>query len=269
MPIHDLVRSFRFNQLLSALRLPSFAGDGLPERMRSISFALLGLTAAAGLSLVAIFAQPGSQLLSPAPLPDQPSASQSIAAAKNLSLDHRLASLVPARAAAPLDNGRDSAADANPEGPSGSAPEGNDASTAPAGATAPAPDSAPAPPVGNNPGSEGTGGGGGGKQAEGGSSPAPVAAPQAATTPPSCPATSPQVPKPSPEVTTANPQPEPAPAPGNSSSAAAAAHASERGIEASASHGTPADSGATTAGVTPESSGAPGNGDGLAKGHDK
>jgi hypothetical protein len=237
--------------------------------MRSISFALLGLTAAAGLSLVAIFAQPDSQLLSPAPLPDQPSAGQSIAAAKNLSLDHRLSSLVPTRPAAPLDKARGLAAESHPARPPGSASEGNGGSTGPAGATAPAPASAPETPAGNSPGGEGTAGGGGGKKAEGGSSPAPAAAPQGATTPSSAPGSSPQSPKPSPEVTTSNPQPEPAPAPGNSSSAAAAAHASERGIEASASSAPAAASGATTAVVPPESSPAPDSGNGLAKGHDK
>jgi hypothetical protein len=40
--------------------------------MRSTTFALLGLTAAAGLTLVALFAQPGGPLLSPAPLPHGP-----------------------------------------------------------------------------------------------------------------------------------------------------------------------------------------------------
>jgi hypothetical protein len=237
--------------------------------MRSISFALLGLTAAAGLALVAIFAQPDSRLLSPAPLPDQPSAGPSIAAARNLSLDHRLSSLVPARPAVPLEKGRGSAAGSHPASPTGSAPEGNGGSIAPAGATAPAPASVPETSAGNSPGGEGTAGAGGGKKAEGGSSPAPAAAPQGATPPSSVPASSPQPPKPAPEVTTSNPQPELAPAPGNSSSAAAAAHASERGIEASASSAPAAAGGAATAGVAPESSPPPGNGNGLAKGHDK
>lgn len=43
--------------------------------MRSTTFALFGLAAAAGLALVAIFAQPGGPLLSPAPLPSEPSSS--------------------------------------------------------------------------------------------------------------------------------------------------------------------------------------------------
>jgi hypothetical protein len=53
-------------------RLTSLAGTGLPERMRSTTFAVLGLVAAAGLALVAMFALPGWPLLSPAPLPSGP-----------------------------------------------------------------------------------------------------------------------------------------------------------------------------------------------------
>ena len=47
--MHELVHQTFHAKLLNALRVLSFAGTGLPERMRSISFALLGLTAAAGL----------------------------------------------------------------------------------------------------------------------------------------------------------------------------------------------------------------------------
>ncbi len=60
----------------NAVRRPSLAGDGLPERMRSTVVAFLGLTAAAGLALVAIFAQLGFPVLSPAPLPSSPSGAQ-------------------------------------------------------------------------------------------------------------------------------------------------------------------------------------------------
>jgi hypothetical protein len=69
--MHEVVLSSLHN-LLSAQRLPSFAGNGLPERMRSTTFALLGLMAAAGLSLVAIFSQSGLPLHSLAPLPSGP-----------------------------------------------------------------------------------------------------------------------------------------------------------------------------------------------------
>src|SRR3954447_7265800 len=93
--MHDLVRSISHSRLLAWLRLPSFAGDGLPERMRSTTFALLGLTAAGGLALVAIFAQPSFTLLTPAPLPAEPSLSESIAKAQKVTLHHSAAAFVP------------------------------------------------------------------------------------------------------------------------------------------------------------------------------
>jgi hypothetical protein len=52
--------------------LSKLIGRGMPERIRSIGFTFLGLTAAAGLVLVALFAQMGFPLLTPAPLPDSP-----------------------------------------------------------------------------------------------------------------------------------------------------------------------------------------------------
>lgn len=63
------------SRLFSRFRLSSVAGGSFVERMRSTAFALLGLTAAAGLVLVAIFAQPGGPLLAPAPLPEAPPSS--------------------------------------------------------------------------------------------------------------------------------------------------------------------------------------------------
>jgi hypothetical protein len=57
---------------------PSLAGNGLPERVRTTTFALLGLTAAAGLGLVAIFSQQGWPLLSPSPIPSPPTAHEAI-----------------------------------------------------------------------------------------------------------------------------------------------------------------------------------------------
>jgi hypothetical protein len=74
------VRSF-FGNLGSSLRLPNVVGRGMPERIRSVGFAFLGLTAAAGLALVAIFAQMGFPLLSPVPLPDGPSEPSSVSRA--------------------------------------------------------------------------------------------------------------------------------------------------------------------------------------------
>jgi hypothetical protein len=265
MPMHEVVHSIRFSKLLSALRLPSLAGDGLPERMRSISFALLGLTAAAGLALVALFAQPGSPLLSPAPLPDQPSADQSIAAARSLALDHRLASLVPAGPASP--HRESSPSDVRTD--SGDSPSrsggGDQSEFLPGEVGAPAPVGSP------EDSGENLGGGGSdrGGSAGGNSTPAPTGAPQQAPTSSPAPDSSPQPASPSLNVITSSPKPEATPAPGNSSSTAAAEHASERGIEASASSAPAASSGPTVSSVTPEASPSPGSGNGLAKGHDK
>ncbi len=63
----------RIGHLVSRLasRL-SLAGDGLLERMRSTTFALLGMTAATCLGLVAIVSQQEWSLLSPGPLPAAP-----------------------------------------------------------------------------------------------------------------------------------------------------------------------------------------------------
>ena len=49
-------------------RLPSWAGRRLPERIRSTTFAMLGITTAAGLGLVVLFSQPGWPLRSLGPL---------------------------------------------------------------------------------------------------------------------------------------------------------------------------------------------------------
>src|SRR4051794_8295704 len=97
--MRELVHHTFHSRLLSALRRPSFAGTGLPERMRSISFALMGLTAAVGLALVAIFAQPSFPVLSPAPLPDEPSASESISGAEKLPFSRTPVAVLPARPA--------------------------------------------------------------------------------------------------------------------------------------------------------------------------
>lgn len=65
------MRSILHTKLPHFLRLSSLAGNGLPERMRTTAFAFLGLTAALGLALVAIFAQLNFPLLSPVPLPSE------------------------------------------------------------------------------------------------------------------------------------------------------------------------------------------------------
>ena len=54
------------------------AGDSLPERIRSTTFAILGLAAAAVLGLVALFAQPGFPLLSMGPLPSPSAGHQAV-----------------------------------------------------------------------------------------------------------------------------------------------------------------------------------------------
>ena len=253
--MNELVHWILHSKSLFPLRRPSLAGKGLPERMRSTAFALLGLTAAAGLALVAIFAQLGFPLLEPAPLPNEPSAAQSVAEAEKLTPDHKSSAFVPAvapQAVAPAP------AVSEPRGQgSGGGPTGGDAgsgdntaiqSPAPPISTpeAPAAAGAPAPAPASPPGS------------------APVSSPGSApvSSPGSAPVSSPKPTSPPPEATTSSPpSSEPAPGPGNSSSASAAEHASERGIEASSSSGPPA----ATAVSTTE----PGNGNGLAKGHSK
>jgi hypothetical protein len=260
--MQELVHSILHSKLLSGLRRPSFAGNGLPERMRSISFALLGLTAAAGLALVAIFAQLGFPLLSPAPLPDEPSATESIARAERLPLGHAAVAVLPARPAPAQRVRADSVIETPAEGTSGPAGGGGESQVAPAEVDVPAPVDTPGPSAANN-------GGGAGNETGGGSAPAPTATPIQPAASPSKPASSPQPPSPKPEAITSAPKPEPAPGPGNSSSAAAAEHASERGIEASASSGPPESTPANVASAAPEPSAAPGNGNGLAKGHYK
>jgi hypothetical protein len=258
-PVHSLFHS----KLLSALRLPSFAGEGLPERMRSISFALLGLTAAAGLALVAIFAQPGSTLLSPSPLPDRPSAGQSVAEAKKLPLVHRPVAVLAAQPARSQPAGADAVVQSPPSGSTDTSAEGGEEPPPPAAVDVPAAAGAPKPSGGNSGGAGNETGTGGGA----GSAPAAAPEPGASATTPASPK-APQPNPPAPEATTSAPKPEPAPAPGNSASAAAAEHASERGIEASASSPPSSAGGATTASAAPEAD-SPGNGNGLAKGHDQ
>lgn len=70
--MHGVMRSKLQARLSRLLRLPSIAGNGLPERMRSTAFAFLGLTAALGLALVAVFAQLSFPVLAPAPPPAGP-----------------------------------------------------------------------------------------------------------------------------------------------------------------------------------------------------
>src|ERR1700750_1846300 len=227
--MNELVHWILHSRSLSSVRLPSLAGRGMPERLRSTAFAVLGLTAAAGLALVAIFAQLSFPLLEPAPLPDEPTASESIGEAQKARFGHGPGALVTVRPAASPHRGSSSAA-GHPSQASGGTSTGTGRTAAPlAGIGAPTPVSTPEPSSGNN------GGGGDGSGPGGGPSPDPTAAPEPTPTAPSTPAPAP-APKPTdsvPTPVTAAPAPEPV-APGYSSSSAAAAHASERGIEASA-----------------------------------
>jgi hypothetical protein len=227
--MHELVRSILHDKLPSALRLPSFAGNGLPERMRSISFALLGLTAAAGLALVAIFAQLSIPLLEPSPLPLGPAGKQAVAgaqaltpkrsnAAKALAIAQR--SVAPAATRPPVEG----SAEASPP----VAPTPDQGSTQP-------PPSDNSGGVGSESPQPATGSPGPSKPVPApASAPTPTPTPAPVSTPAPAPVSSPQPPAPSPEPVVTPPAPELASGPGHSPSTAAAEHASERGIERSA-----------------------------------
>ncbi|MGN6256793.1 MAG: hypothetical protein ACTHN3_03445 [Solirubrobacterales bacterium] len=252
--MNELVHWILHIKSSSSPRLPSFAGKGLSERMRSTGFALLGMTAAAGLALVAIFAQPGFPLLEPAPLPHEPSTRQSIAKAEKLTLDHNRAAFAPTLSRRSKVHAPTSAGGRTRQ-TGGETTGGDTGSGAGTVVQAPAPSVSAPETIVRGGGSTGGGSGGG--------APAPVPAPtpEPSSTAPSTPVSSPKPTSPPPEATVSSSEPEPAPAPGNSSSAAAAEHASERGIEASSSAVTPSASDPAAA--------EPGNGNGLAKGHEK
>lgn len=206
----EVVRS-NFPSKLLSLRLTSFAGKGLPERMRTTAFAFLGLTAAASLALVAIFAQLSFPLLSPVPLPSDPSQENAVSEA------------VPVEGArsAPASGDRsrhlqvsEPAGVPSREGASG----GGDAASGGS-------ESVEAPAPGKSPGAAAPGGAGGGGQPGAVPGPAPAPAPESAPSPESAP------------VVEAPAQP---PGPGRSSSSAAASNASPRGIEASSKQPSPA-----------------------------
>jgi hypothetical protein len=225
VPMHELVASNLKIRLSRALNVPSLAGTGLPERMRTTAFAFLGLTAAACLALVAIFAQVSFHVLSPAPLPSEPVRGGAVAEA--VALDHSPAAFVPAASRQGADGGIEGArAGSLPvdqgSGSGGSGPGGAPAAAAPApsgGGVGTQPTAAPAPnPV----------------PAAAGSSPDPAPAPDSTAISDPAPGSSGSAPKPAPTpARPASPEPAAPPAPGNSSSSAAAAHASDRGVEAS------------------------------------
>lgn len=258
--MHELVLStlkIRFSQ---ALKVPSLAGTGLPERMRTTAFAFLGLTAAAGLALVAIFAQISFHVLSPAPLPREPVAGSAVAAA--VALDHDPASFVPSARADARGAAERVAAEADPA--SGSAgPKG--------GGTAPAEVPGAAPPSDTGAVVQPTGSGAPNPAAPvpSGATSSPAPAPEA--TPVSNPPAG-SSPKPAPPpARPASPTPAAPPAPGNSSSSAAAAHASDRGIEASSKSSATVEPppAATSSTPPPSTSTGSDNGNGKALGHTK
>lgn len=228
--MNELVHSILHSRLLASARLPSFAGSGLPERIRSTAFALLGLTAAAGLALVAIFAQLSFPLLDPAPLPDEPTVSESIAGAEKVRL-HRgpeaFASVRPAQPVSPSHPRQVSPGPSSSAGTVGS-PDETPTVSEPSGAETPAPAVVPGPSSGDK-----NGGGEVGGESGGGSNLAPTAAADPASTSPATPA---PAASPAPAPAASSPTPELV-SPGNSSAAAAASHASERGVEASTASG--------------------------------
>ena len=108
MPMHEEVHSNFHIRRLKSMRRPSFAGNGLPERMRSTAFAFLGLTAALGLALVAIFAQLSFPVLSPAPPPAGPAGESGVSSSLALGQGPGIGTLQPTllSAAAPAGSGR-------------------------------------------------------------------------------------------------------------------------------------------------------------------
>lgn len=137
------------NKPLVTVRRPSVAGHGWPERMRTTVFAFMGLMAAGGLALVAIFSQMGFPLLEPTPLPSDPSRANAVAEAEALTVKPgRRASGLPERSGAPVSSPRsDAARAASPAGSTGSGPSGAPAPPRPEGST----DVAPPAGVGSPP----------------------------------------------------------------------------------------------------------------------
>lgn len=243
-PMHEMVSSNLHTRLLSSLRLSSFAGKGLPERMRTTAFAFLGLTAAAALALVAIFAQLSFPLLSPAPLPSDPSQGDAVAEAVPV----ESAKSAPASVDRIRSEQTSGSGGADAPSQEGASAGGN---TGPGGSGA-----VEAPAPGGSPGATPPGGvGAGGGQ------------PGAAPAPDPVPAPVPELPS-SPESVPTAEAPVQSAGPGRSSSSAAAGNASARGIEASAKQPAPAPS-ASASSTAPTSPPAATPGNGNAKGHDE
>lgn len=167
--MHEQVLSSFPNKPPVALRRPSLAGHGWTERMRTTVFAFMGLMAAAGLALVAIFAQLGFPLLEPAPLPSDPSRANAVAEAEVVTVSPKRRGPERDRAARPSVNLSSSdagaaraAAPVTPADSAEGAPSGAADSPKPAGSTevappagvgaAPAAPKAPSTPVASTPG---------------------------------------------------------------------------------------------------------------------
>jgi hypothetical protein len=247
--MQDVVRSSFQTRILGSLRRYSFAGDGLPERMRSTAFAFLGLTAAIGLALVAIFAQINFSVLSPAPLPSGPSADNAVSEAVVVDQSR------PAIAKFTVGSSRP----ANEPALHGTGDSGAGGSLAEQGGVAPTVNSPPEPGGGTS-GNESV-------ETPTSNSPSVPSAEPAPSQAPTSEASPPKKPTPTPARPSA---PTPAPAPGNSQSTAAASHASDRGIEASSKQSTESSSAKAAASATePAAEPSPGNGNGKALGNDK
>jgi hypothetical protein len=158
--MHEQMRPVLHKKLIDSVRRTSLAGDGLPERMRSTAFAFLGLTAAAGLALVAIFAQLGFPLLSPAPLPSASPEPNSVGKAVPLKSGSAAVGLAQAQGAAVVAPGTSrgqgnssrtarnqgsSGVDGSAVGVSGSRSDGDAPDTSDPAAPSPVPASSPAP----------------------------------------------------------------------------------------------------------------------------
>jgi hypothetical protein len=177
--MNGVVRSPLADKPFASLRHPNVAGRSLAERMRSTTFALFGLAAAAGLALVAIFAQPGGPLLSPAPLPSEPSSSVSRAEALGAGSAPRLVVRgAPLGLSVSLSG---SGSQRGQGGATGGAPSG-----APATGAIGKPHSVGAPPASE----EGSDENGGEPEATPAPQPAPVPAPASSPAPESVPASS-------------------------------------------------------------------------------
>jgi hypothetical protein len=276
--MHEEVLTNLHNRLLASMRMPSLAGHGLPERMRSTAFAFLGLTAAAGLALVALFAQPTFSLLSPAPMPSDPSRANAVADAMAVASHPSLGDSVPAPRAGtgssdgareatskPGSAGSDSAGAVAGGSPQPGASGGVSSPSAGAGSPAAPPQSSPPPapaPVAEPP-------------AEPAPAPAPEPAPSSQPRPETSASSTPQTSSPSPGRSTAVVSP----TRGNSGAGASkgppahAASVRKSGTTAAPAPAPPAVPAASAApaaaGGPPAHSAAGGNGNGNAFGHSK